>query len=157
MVIKLGWGMQALAFWMNPLGKEFLLGDTEVGPWLSQICGEYRYHWLVCDSDFASNCLCPLYYAVKSTCEDFVDGSMSWLYLNMYLMSVRMTSVSGSYLNCTWNMCWMSVRMTSVSGLYPNYIWKLNLNEYQNGIRIWSVSELYLKGILNKYQNSSHI
>ena len=31
--------------------------------------------------------------------------------------------------------------MTSVSGAYL----KGNLNEYQNGIRVWSVSGLYLK------------
>ena len=41
----------------------------------------------------------------------------------------------------------MSIRMASVSGAYLNYIKKLNLNEYQDGIRIWSVSELYLKAI----------
>ena len=42
---------------------------------------------------------------------------------------------------------WMSIRMESVSGAYLNYIWKLNLNEYQNGVRVWSVSKLYLKAV----------
>ena len=63
----------------------------------------------------------------------------------MCWMSVRMTSVSGSYLNCTWNIYWMNVRMISIFGSYLNCIWKLNLNEYQNDIRVWSVSVLYLK------------
>ena len=43
----------------------------------------------------------------------------------------------------SWN--WMSMRSASVSGVHLNCIWKLNLNEYQNGVHIWSVSELYLK------------
>ena len=46
----------------------------------------------------------------------------------------------------------MSIRMASASGAYLNCIMMLNLNEYQNGIRVWSVSELYLKEILNEYQ-----
>ena len=37
----------------------------------------------------------------------------------------------------------MSIRMASVSGAYLNCIKGLNLNEYQNGFRVWSVSELY--------------
>ena len=47
--------------------------------------------------------------------------------------------------------------MTSVSGAYLNCIGKLNLNEYQNGIRIWSVSELYQKLNLNEYQNGIRV
>ena len=39
----------------------------------------------------------------------------------------------------------MSIRMASVSRAYLNYIKRLNLKEYQDGIRVWSVSELYLK------------
>ena len=39
----------------------------------------------------------------------------------------------------------MSIRMASVSEAYLNYIKMLKLNEYQDGIRIWSVSELYEK------------
>ena len=35
--------------------------------------------------------------------------------------------------------------MAFVSRAYLNCIWELILNEYQNGIRVWSVSELYLK------------
>ena len=35
--------------------------------------------------------------------------------------------------------------MAYVSRAYLNCIRKLNLNEHQNGIRVWSVSELYLK------------
>ena len=35
--------------------------------------------------------------------------------------------------------------MASVSGAYLDCILKLNLNEYQNGIRVWSVFELYLQ------------
>ena len=34
--------------------------------------------------------------------------------------------------------------MASVSGAYLNYIKSSNLNEYQNDIRVWSASELYL-------------
>ena len=47
--------------------------------------------------------------------------------------------------------------MEFVSGTYLNCIWKLNLNEYQNDIRIWSVSELYLKAQLNEYPNGIRI
>ena len=35
--------------------------------------------------------------------------------------------------------------MASTSEAYLNCIKRLNLTEYQDGIRIWSVSELYLK------------
>ena len=38
--------------------------------------------------------------------------------------------------------------MASVSGAYLHCILSLNLNEYQNGIRVWSVSELYPNCIL---------
>ena len=38
-----------------------------------------------------------------------------------------------------------SVRVWSVSELYLNCIWELILNDYQNGILVWSISELYLK------------
>ena len=34
---------------------------------------------------------------------------------------------------------------------------KVVLNEYQNDIRIWSVSELYLKDVLNENQKDMHI
>ena len=88
--------------------------------------------------------------------------SESWIW-----MSIRMVSVSGAYLNCIWkvvsewvskwHLClerirtvswswiWISIRMASVSGAYMNCIWKLCLNEYQNDIRVWSASDLYLK------------
>ena len=46
--------------------------------------------------------------------------------------------------------------MASVSGAYLNCIWKLNLNEYQNDIRVWSVSVLYLKLNLNEYHDGIH-
>ena len=124
MVIKLGWGMQALAFWMNPLGKEFLRGDTKVGPWLFRLCGEYRYHWLVCDSDFTSNCLCPLYHDGKSTCGDFCG----WIYVVIVLKHV-------------FNECQDDIRLWIVSEMYLKHV----LNECQNDIRLWIVSELYLK------------
>ena len=39
----------------------------------------------------------------------------------------------------------MSIRMASVSGAYMYCIWKLNMNEYKNGIRVWSISVLYIK------------
>ena len=32
-----------------------------------------------------------------------------------------------------------------MSGAYLNCIFELKLDEYQNGIRVWSVSELYLR------------
>ena len=98
-------------------------------------------------------------------------ASVSWSVSSLYLiakvcMSSGMTDVYGMY-PCrilTWNsewvserrLCleriwivsrfglWMSIWMASVSRAYPYYIWKLNLNEYQNGIRFWSVSALYL-------------
>ena len=35
--------------------------------------------------------------------------------------------------------------MASVPGAYLNCIWELILNEYQNGIRVWSIYELYLR------------
>ena len=38
----------------------------------------------------------------------------------------------------------MSIKMESVSGAYLNCILGLILNDYQNGIRVWSVSKLYL-------------
>ena len=41
--------------------------------------------------------------------------------------------------------------MASVFGAYLNCIKRWNLNEYQNGIHVRGVSELYLK--LNEYQN----
>ena len=47
--------------------------------------------------------------------------------------------------------------MASVSRAYLNCIGKLNLNEYQNGISIWSVYELYLEAVLNGYQNGIRI
>ena len=47
--------------------------------------------------------------------------------------------------------------MASVSGAYLNCIKRLNLNEYQDGIRIWRVSELYQKVNLNEYQDGIHI
>ena len=47
--------------------------------------------------------------------------------------------------------------MASVSGAYLDCIKRLNLNEYQNDIRIYNVSELYLEAILNEYQNRLHI
>ena len=68
LIIKLGWGIQILAFWKSLLGKKFLLVDTEVEPWLSQLCREYRYHWLIHDSDFASHYLCPLYHDGRGNC-----------------------------------------------------------------------------------------
>ena len=75
--------------------------------------------------------------------------SITRLYLTriwkMYWMSVRVTFVCRSYLDCIWEICWMNVRMASVYGAYLNCIWKLSLNEYQKGIRVWSVSELYLR------------
>ena len=56
-----------------------------------------------------------------------------------------MTSVSGVYLNCilrlNLNEYQDDIRIWSVSVLYQT----LNLNEYQDGVRIWSVSELYLE------------
>ncbi|CAI8595590.1 unnamed protein product [Vicia faba] len=39
------------------------------------------------------------------------------------------------------------ILMESVSGAYLNSIKRLNLNEYRDGIRIWSVSELYLEAV----------
>ena len=39
----------------------------------------------------------------------------------------------------------MNIRMTSISEAYLYCIIRLNLNEYQNGIRVWSVFVLYLK------------
>ena len=38
----------------------------------------------------------------------------------------------------------MSIMIESVPEAYLNCIVQLNLNEYQDGIRVWSVSELYL-------------
>ena len=36
-------------------------------------------------------------------------------------------------------------------------IWRLILNEYQNDIHVWSVSELYLEEALDEYQNGIRI
>ena len=47
--------------------------------------------------------------------------------------------------------------MASVSGAYLYCIWKLSLNEHQNDIRVWSVSELYLEGALIKYYNGIRV
>ena len=47
--------------------------------------------------------------------------------------------------------------MASVSGAYMYCICELNLNEYQDGIRIWRVSELYLKETMNERQNGIHV
>ena len=56
-------------------------------------------------------------------------------------MIIRTTSVSGAYLNCigklNLNECQNGIRIWSIFVLY--------LNEYQNGVRVWSVYELYLK------------
>ena len=35
--------------------------------------------------------------------------------------------------------------MESISGVYLYCIGELNLNDYQDGIRVWIVSELYQK------------
>ena len=86
------------------------------------------------------------------------------LNLNEYQNGIRVWSVSKLYLKrfesewvSRWHPCleriwtvseswiWMSVRMASMSGAYLNCIGKLTLNEYQNGIHVWSVSELYQK------------
>ena len=47
----------------------------------------------------------------------------------------------------------MSITMASVFGAYLKCIMKLSLNEYQDGIRIWCVSELYLEVVFEEYQN----
>ena len=48
--------------------------------------------------------------------------------------------------------------MASVSRVYLKLYQKLNLNEYQDGIRVWSVSVLYLRSLnLKEYQNGIRI
>ena len=56
-------------------------------------------------------------------------------------------------LNCNLQAERMSIRMASVFGAYLNCIRRLNLNEYENGIRVWSVSELYQE-VLNNVNGS---
>ena len=51
----------------------------------------------------------------------------------------------------------MSIRMASMYGAYLNCICKLCMNECQNGIRVWSVSELYLRDTLNEFQDGIRI
>ena len=77
--------------------------------------------------------------------------SVSGVYLYYILkdeswMCNRMASVSGAYLNCILVLRseWASEWHPCLERIYT-CIWKMNLNEYQNGVRIWSVSELYLK------------
>ena len=47
--------------------------------------------------------------------------------------------------------------MASMLGVYLNCIWELILTKYQNGICVWSVSELYLRENLNEYQNGIYL
>ena len=90
------------------------------------------------------NCIWKL---ILNECQ---DGIRVWSVSEMHL-KVGSEWVS-EWCSCLGRICivseswiWMSVRMASVSGVYLNYIWKLDLNEYHNGIRVWSVSKLYLK------------
>ena len=54
--------------------------------------------------------------------------------INLWLIYTGMADVLG----------WV-LRIISINGLYLTCFLKLNLNEYQNGVRVWSVSVLYLK------------
>ena len=94
-------------------------------------------------------CVSELYMKVEFL-NEYQDGIRIWCVSELYL-KVEFEWVSGwnSYLERIWTISeswiWMSIRMSSVSGVYLNCIWKLNLNEYQDGIRVWSVYELYQK------------
>ena len=75
-----------------------------------------------------------------------------------FWMSIRMASVSGVYLNCIKRLEfeWVSEWRPCLERIWT-VIKGLNLNEYHNGFRVWSVSELYQKLNLNEYQNGFRV
>ena len=72
-------------------------------------------------------------------------------------MSIKVVFVSGMHLNCIWRLSLYEkrngVRVWSVYELYLKDV----LNEHHNDIRIWRVSEMYLKDVLNEYQNDIRV
>ena len=118
------------ALWRSLAGdNSSCLGKPMSKLWSPILYGECRRHGVACNGDLVSKLSLPLYLLEK------VPAEALWMDLCVEI-SVRMTSVSGSYLNCTWREIW---------------------NKYQDNIRLWVVPELFLEENLNKHQGNTRL